>query len=263
MALNKNGIRCAMFCALWVVSGMILAQDAPKWPHGFVKICAEDAGWPPFSFPPDSENERFRGFNADLLARIFKQHQIPYEVSIRPWKRCLLDGKDGDIDMVLDAAKNPERDRDYLLTEPIYELTPGIFFEIEYSRFYQEPVTTANLQGLSLCGQKGYIYTNFGLEEKRIQRVSKGLPKIIELLLLKRCDIGVARLEILLTELKDAPDAKRLGYQRLRDASAEQFYWMLNRHSEFSMQLKQLIDSEVKALAERGELERMLQVYFE
>jgi polar amino acid transport system substrate-binding protein len=234
---------------------------ADTWQFGPVRVCAEDAGWPPFSLPPKSDLEAFSGFNADILATIFGQYGIPFEVSIRPWKRCLLDGMNGDIDIVLDAAKNPERERDYLLTEPIYELTPVFFFATRNASRYPTATPARDFDASRVCGQRGYTYTNFGFDNARIEQVSADLPKILELVELGRCDIGLARLEVLLTELKQVADSGRFSYQRLQNAESEPFYWMLNRHAPFATRLKQLIDSEMTRLRKSGDSGRMLQDY--
>lgn len=234
---------------------------AGTWTHGEVRICAEDAGWPPFSIPPKSDKESFQGFNANVLTAIFERHGIPYKVEIRPWKRCLIDGMNGDIHIVLDAASNAERERDYLLTESIYALTPVFFFPAPKAALYPSPVHAQQLQDRLVCGQKGYTYTNFGFDNARIQEVSADLPKIFELANLGRCDIGLARLEVLLSEMKKLMNPEQIAYQRLKDASVEPFYWLINRYAPFSSELKALIDAEMARLKKSGEAERMLKNY--
>lgn len=254
----ENGLRVMLVVLSALLSGEAFAE---AWKHGKVRVCAEDAGWPPFSIPPKSSEEAFQGFNASVLAAIFERHGIPFEVDIRPWKRCLMDGMNGDIHIVLDAAKNAERERDYLLTEPIYELTPAFFFPAQNAAQYPSPVHAQVLQDRMVCGQNGYTYSNFGFDNARIQQTSPDLPKILELVDLARCDIGLARLEVLQAELKAVARPDRFAYQRLQNASSEPFYWMLNRHAPFAVELKRLIDTEMARLKATGESGRMLKAY--
>lgn len=253
-----KGLRVIALMVSTLLSGEAFAES---WKHGEVRVCAEDAGWPPFSMPPKNDKESFQGFNANVLAAIFEKHGIPYKVEVRPWKRCLMDGMNGDIHIVLDAASNAERERDYLLTESIYSLTPVFFFPSQKASLYPSPLHAKDLQDRVACGQKGYTYTNFGFDNARIEEVSADLPKIFELANLGRCDIGLARLEVLLSELKSLPDPKQIAYQRLKDVSVEPFYWLLNRNAPFASTLKQLIDTEMTRLSKRGETDRMLKSY--
>ena len=139
-----------LLCSLFGIESQVLADT--KWQNRSIILCAEDAGWPPFSFPQNTPTESFKGFNADLMKLIFDKHSIKYEVVIRPWKRCLNDGAIGDVSIVMDAAKNPEREKKYLLTKPIYSLKPIVFFAKTKSHLYPDFLNATDLQSLWTCG---------------------------------------------------------------------------------------------------------------
>lgn len=250
-----------------LLAGSSTCLAETSWQNGTVTVCAEDAGWPPFSTPgettPDSGEPSLTGYNADLLARIFGAQGIPYRVVIRPWKRCLQDGIHGDVTLVLDAASNPERERDYLLTEPIYSLTPGVFFPAGRSEQYPPPLTSAHLAQQQICGQKGYIYDNFGVRNEWVDMVSEDLDKILDLVALERCDFGLARLEILRTELQTYPFPERIAWQPLSGQPREPFYWLLNRHTPGVTQLKAVIDTEMAILRTSGDADQLLERYLD
>lgn len=248
-------------CALLGISSALLAEA--NWQSRKLVLCAEDAGWPPFSFQKSSPDEAFSGFNADMMKLIFDKHQVHYEVVIRPWKRCLSDGIKGDVSIVMDAAKNEEREKTYLLTEPVYSLTPIVFFARSHAHQYAEQLKAADLQNLRACGQKGYTYTNFGFDNERMELVSETLQHILDLAVLERCDIGLARKEAFLNVLKSYDNARKLDYRPLQNASKEQFYWMINRQLDFAEELKQLIDQEVSALYRSGKAQQLLNRYFQ
>jgi polar amino acid transport system substrate-binding protein len=232
-----------------------------QWQNRKVILCAEDAGWPPFSFQKKTPDEAFHGFNADLLKLIFDKHGILYEVVIRPWKRCLSEGIMGDVSIVMDAAKNDEREEKYLLTEPVYSLTPVIFFAGSKSHLYADQVNAGDLQTLRSCGQKGYTYSNFGFENGRVELISEALPHVLDLAVLERCDIGLARKEVFLHELKSYDNARKLDYRPLSNAAKEPFYWMINRQLSYAAELKQLIDKEVAELYRAGKAQALLNGY--
>lgn len=250
-----------LLCSL--VSAGSFAQADTAWQNRKLILCAEDAGWPPFSFKKDTPTESFRGFNADLMKLIFDKHGIKHEVVIRPWKRCLNDGILGDVSIVMDAAKNDERVQKYLLTEPVYSLTPVVFFARSKSHLYPDHVNAADLQTLRSCGQKGYTYSNFGFDNGGVELISEALPHVLDLAVLERCDIGLARKEVFLFELKSYDNARKLDYRPLQNAEKEPFYWMINRKLDFAEELKQLIDKEVSELYRSGKAQDLLNQYFQ
>lgn len=249
-----------LLCSLFGMGSLALADTT--WQNRKLTLCAEDAGWPPFSFQKASSTEAFRGFNADLMKLIFDKHSISYEVVIRPWKRCLSEGIVGDVSIVMDAAKNPEREEKYLLTEPVYSLTPIVFFARGKSNVYPDHLNAADLQKLRACGQKGYTYSNFGFDNALVELVSEALLHVLDLAVLERCDIGLARKEVFLYELKSYADAQKLDYRPLQNASKEPFYWLINRQLDFAEELKQLIDEEVSELYRSGKAQDLLRAYF-
>lgn len=249
-----------LLCCLFGVGALVQAET--RWQDRKLILCAEDAGWPPFSFQKHSPEEDFRGFNADLMKLVFEKHHIHYEVVIRPWKRCLSEGMVGDVSIVMDAAKNAEREKNYLLTEPIYSLTPIVFFGKTKGQLYPEKLNASELQSLRACGQKGYTYTNFGFDNSRVELVSEALPHVLDLAVLERCDIGLARKEVFLYELNTYDNARKLDYRPLENASKEAFYWMINRQLDYAPELKQLIDREVSELYRSGKAQELLSKYF-
>lgn len=239
------------------------AAAQTDWSQTVVTVCAEDAGWPPFSLLNSDPELPFRGFNADVLKAIFEGQGIPYRIVHRPWKRCLLDGMHGDVNIVLDAAKNPEREQNYLLTRPVYSLTPVIFFARSHTDAYPDAISTDKLMSLHLCGQSGYTYSNFTIDDTKVERVAEDLAKVLDLTRLDRCELGLARKEVLLTELKAYPQASDIGYQTIQNAQQEDFYWLINKQAPLATELKAIIDQGLNALYESGQAEKMLSTYLD
>lgn len=249
-------------------SGSVSGKTAVETPAGKpggapVLVCAEDAGWPPFSIPggmngQDRPDQPFAGLNAEFLAEILGKHDIPYRVVVRPWKRCLKDGYEGDVTIILDAASNPQRQQDYLLTDPIYSLTPVVFYYRGEEESLLPKIRSDDYSGLVVCGQKGYIYDNFGFDNDRVERISEDLAPIMQMLRIGRCDVGLARQEVLMMELNQQLKSSDMVLKPLEGATREAFYWMLNRNDPRSSRLKSLIDSEVSRLYQEGRAQRWL-----
>lgn len=256
-------MRKVLYALFLMVCIVIPVSADPLLSKQVINVCAEDAGWPPFSFPADEFHPEFSGLNKDLLQHISEKQGIQFEVVIRPWKRCLLDAIGGDVHMVLDAAKNSEREEKYLLTEPVYTLTPAFLYHKKNIDQYAVPVASTDLQKLkAICGQQGYIYNNFGFEGERVNMVSKDLKKILDLTLAERCDIGLARKEVLLTELKNYARRELIGVQEISQRPKEKFYWLINRRYEHAERLKEVIDREVGLLHQQKEFDQLLAKYF-
>ncbi|TNC79800.1 MAG: hypothetical protein C9356_17205 [Oleiphilus sp.] len=256
----SRGKRYCLLFLLVAVSLPLLARE--DWQQETLIICSEDAGWPPYSFVSPDENAKFSGFSHDLFERIFTAHGIEYLVEIKPWKRCLQEGIAGPVHLVLDAASNPQRARDYLLTEPIYSLKPVFFTAREHALAVQKNVSIDQLKSLIACGQKGYTYTNFGFDNSLVPRVSKDLPKLLDLVRLGRCDVGLGRDEILRAELKNYEWPDQFYISEIPDTALEPFYWMINRKFDFAPALKKHIDEQVQRIYQSGEAELLLNRYF-
>lgn len=244
--------------------GTLTSQAEPVPTDRSLLVCAEDANWPPYSYQPASPGQPFSGYNQDVLNHILSPLKIPYEVVIRPWKRCLHDTEGGDIDLTLDAAKNPEREEKYLLTNPVYQLTPIFFFVKQRQYDYNNIDHAEQLKSnRTVCGQQGYTYNNFGFDNEEVRMVSKDLPKLIDVVMTHRCDVGLARKEILLTELKNSSFKETLSYRPFPHVSSEAFYYLINRSKPYANELKSILDTGIANMQNSGEAEALLKAYFQ
>lgn len=259
----KNHVRlwwCRCVAALLaLLTGFSALAESPEETFGLVTVCAEDAGWPPYSIPPATETDAFDGYNKSLLDRMFRDQGVDYRVVIRPWKRCLQDAISGDVTLVMDAAKNPQRAETYLLTDVIYDLTPIAFFPAQRERTLDERIEPSSLAGLVVCGQNGYTYRNFGVSEESVERVSEDLYRVLDLVAIGRCDAGLARLEVMLYNLRDYDKVQQLVWRPMAGSNQESFYWMINRSYPHAEALKAWIDWSLQGMKERGETKVLLQ----
>ena len=166
--LTRPNLKFFLILCLFFQVGQnnILAGPIPD--SETINICAEDTGWPPFSIPEYTKGiptGKLTGFNQELLTEMLTKHGINFKFIIKPWSRCLYEGIHGNIQVVLDAAANEQRRNDYILTEPIYNLTPVFFYNTKSQELFSKMPYSSELYSKGdLCGQSGYTYTNFGLD---------------------------------------------------------------------------------------------------
>lgn len=227
------------------MSGTSFAQDIDTT----LNVCAEDSGWPPFSIPANSKKQMFTGLNKEWLEAIFNKHHIKFNIVIKPWKRCLYEAINGDIHIVLDAADNEQRRKDYLLAGPIYHLTP-IFF---YAKALRDKIPTINvgsdLESFgTLCGQSGYTYLNFGVSNDIVKMDSKDLSGVIDLVSKQRCTFGLARKETFLAQYNYQANKDEIQYSEIPNSINENFYWLINKKYKFAEKLKNIVNKEISLL---------------
>ncbi|EQC47468.1 ABC transporter substrate-binding protein [Bacteriovorax sp. Seq25_V] len=240
-----------------------LSVSANSFPNGeLISICAEDAGWPPFSIPEISENGEtgnVSGFNKELISKIFNKHHINFKFIIKPWSRCLYEAIHGDINIVVDAATNPQREKDYILTNTIYTLTPIYFFNKKNKDSFSANIKASTLYTKGdICGQSGYTYTNFGLDNNKIKMVSKDLASVLDLVSKGRCTIGLTRREVLDIELKNFKDADEIQSQTIADVEVENFYWLVNKNYKYTKELVHIINSELLEMRKNGSYSKLI-----
>lgn len=83
-----------------------------------VSICEDDTEVFPMTYyergQANQSSERLTGFTVEVITRIFRKHQIDWELDLIPWSRCLHEVKKGKkYQMLLNAVSNPQRRSDY------------------------------------------------------------------------------------------------------------------------------------------------------
>ncbi len=227
-----------------------------------INVCAEDTGWSPYSIiVEDASNDHIdiSGFNRDLLEEIFKKSKVKLNFVIKPWQRCLKEAVDGDVHIVLDAASNEQRMKDYLLTNSIYRMTPAYIFHKSLN--LKNLTSHELLKNTPICGQSGYTYTNFGIPNDIVKKLSKSLVRIIDLINVKRCSVGLTRMENLKQELSSFKDYENIAYSKILDAKKEDFFWLINKNFPFSTDLKEHIDREISLLKKSGFMSKLYLKY--
>lgn len=215
-----------------------------------INICVEDSGWPPFSILDSSKEERntgaVSGKNAEFLKYIFSKYNLKYNIHIKPWKRCLYEGIHGNIQIVLDAALNDQRRKEYIATNTIYELTPVFLYSAKKFPVPFQEMTSKQLKELGQgCGQVGYIYDNFGFQSEELNLQAKDLQNLLSLVSKRRCAFGLARLEVYKYEKELFNNFSEITFGNISNAHNEDFFWLINKNYKYAAHLKTIIDDEI------------------
>lgn len=72
-----------------------------------IAVCSDENYWYPFSYVNDSG--KAEGIHVDMLEYILEKLEYDYSITPLPWKRCLLETRDGKYDAVLSASYKSER----------------------------------------------------------------------------------------------------------------------------------------------------------
>lgn len=214
-----------------------------------INICVEDSGWPPFSILEsrgEKNGELISGKNHEFLKYIFKKYNLKYSIHIKPWKRCLYEGIHGNIQIVLDAALNDQRRKEYITTQTIYELTPVFLYSTKKFSSLSKEMTSKQLKKLGQgCGQVGYIYDNFGFQNEELNLQAKDLQNLLSLVSKRRCAFGLARLEVYQYEKELYNNFNELNFGNILNAQNESFFWLINKNYKYAAHLKTIIDDEI------------------
>lgn len=233
-----------------------------------VRICEDANEWPPYTFTERQGGRgtgRLTGFSVELARLILDRHGISHAIELLPWRRCLMEVKDGGrYQMLLNASFTPERARDYLLSTGYHQTHSYVYFD---RRRFPEGLalkSVESLQSYQLGGIRGYAYPMLSAEQRSRMLRTGSYPALFRMLQLGRVEVlvedyeamqGLARVGVL------APLAEAgVVAMPLPGASPVPYHMMFSR-DERGLALQQLVDAELARMQHSGELQRLLQRY--
>jgi len=265
MASFAKSLICLGFILLAVTAAP--SAGAKEWQGPTVYICDDGAEWPPYSYYQridGAPTESVVGFSVDVIQRIFAEREIPWQLSLIPWKRCLREVAEGKhYHMLLSAGRNPERNRTYLFSEPYYHMHTSYLYSTKHHPQGLAIVGREDLKRYNVCGIQGYNYIVFGLSAEEIDTGTADYEALVKKLLNGRCELSIDRLEILMGFKaigKDFINHPDLAYRIIPGEPVEPFHMMFTRN-EFGRQLKRTVDEGIGKLRASGEMEAMMRKY--
>jgi polar amino acid transport system substrate-binding protein len=157
------------------------------------RACSDSAGWPPYSYQDPKDPKKAIGSTVEFLKDIAAKEGLDLKVELLEWESCTLKVKKGDyFQIMLDASDNERRSRDYLKTQPLYELEQRFFYS--KARYPMGPGISKQVDAkkFRICGIKGY---NFGVYDFKSSLVDQGVTTakaLFNKLRKNRCDLAIA-----------------------------------------------------------------------
>lgn len=100
-----------------------------------------------------------QGLASDIVSRVFDLMRRPVELEFKPWKRGYADTLDGIYLGTFPYGRNPDREKLFHYSEPLYRFGQYFFTLADSDIDYQNE---SDLQGRRVCLPQGYNPTVLG-----------------------------------------------------------------------------------------------------
>jgi len=260
--------RVLLASALATTTSALASAAAPWAPGQTLRVCDDVNEWPPYTYferVNGRPSERVTGFTVELLRRIADRHGVRVQVDMLPWKRCLEAVRTGEVLLLLNAIRTPERERDYWLSAPIYDTRLLVLWSHRTRPEGLALRTQADLLPLRIGALQGYSYSQLDLvPDGRLVR-APNYHSLLQMLHLGRVDVALVNEGVMLGHAALGNPAfsgdKDLRIGALSDREPSRFYMMATRAKPEGKALIALINQELDALDRQGELNRLRDVF--
>lgn len=162
-----------------------------------LKICDDEAGWPPYTFADPKNPKAIVGASAELLVDILKRAGYEPQITLLPWKRCLAEVERGTMSMLMNAAYSEERAQKYLMSTPYYSVHSALFYRNSKYPVAPKLAAVADMKQYRYCGLFGYNYTMYDIPPTQMDTGSKDEWTRFAKLRHDRCDFALGDVEVL------------------------------------------------------------------
>ena len=242
---------------------------AEQWAEQSIQICDDGAEFPPLIYYKRDGGDKTKeliGSTVELIDLIFSKHNIRYQITLLPWKRCLHEVKYGkNFQLILNAVHTVERAQNYLLTERHFDSKKHYFYS--KSKYPQGIIINTNrdFEQYSLGAVRGYAQTVFGVEDGQIEFYTHSYGNLIEMMYRDRFDVFLAGEELYFWLLLTRPDLavnNKLGYGAIDYLPDTDYHMLISKSYSKADELKKLIDRELELMRENGQLQGLKEKYF-
>ena len=235
------------FFVLLLVSNQIFAQNKHDLDLKLVNVCDDIDEWPPYTYYKrinKTATSEIVGYSVDFLNSILKFNNLKADYTLLPWPRCLEGVKNGTYDLALNASLSPEREKEFLISDPYYVLTESYIFK--KSKPEIKITTTADFKKRKICGQDGYNYTYMGIQNTDILYSVKSLDSAVKMIKSDRCDLIPVNNEVLVGYKaignESYLDDKDLQIDLIPGVPGTKYYMFFNKTRPKGLQLKKLVN---------------------
>ncbi|MGL6041993.1 MAG: substrate-binding periplasmic protein [Deefgea sp.] len=129
---------------------MVTLWCSPSY-AGQQTVALANGEWPPLL----GEHLPNHGYASQIVHRAFALQQVNVVYRFYPWKRSLEEARSGRIAGTLLWSKTADREKDFLISQPVYRSKTMLFFNRKNPLLWQE---LADLKGRSVGITNGYSY---------------------------------------------------------------------------------------------------------
>jgi polar amino acid transport system substrate-binding protein len=254
-------VKPALAFALLLASLPTQAIAAPSLQAQTLAICDDINEWPPYLYyqrDNGATTTKLVGYAMDVLDEILSSHKISYEVTLLPWARCLSGVAAGKYALAINAVRNPERERSYLMTSTYYSVRNFYFYSRKQHPDGLPIKGVADVLKQKVCGILNYDHSAMGFKPGQVDQGSKTYDALISKLHLGRCTLFVSQYEAMLgyaligQAYFDDPD---LGFAQVPDYRLARFGMAVSRALPYGPALRDLLSADINAMQANGRLD--------
>jgi len=214
-----------------------------------VKICDDQAGWPPYTFADPQNPTVVRGASAELVVEILKRAGFDAVVTLLPWKRCQSEVETGKFALALNASYSAERAKIYLLSQPYYTLNSALFYRASKYPNPPDVNSVADMQKYRYCGLLGYNYAMYALPPEALDTSARNEVNRFAMLASNRCDFAIGDVELLKAfETMGQLDLHGTAHIPIPGAKPKEFHVMVSRSAAGGEKMLKIINEGLVSL---------------
>lgn len=234
-----------------------------------VYVCDDENFWPPYTFlaTADDGEAYISGAMVELTQEIFQLADIPFELVLTPWKRCLyqVEHHRGSpaYEVFINGSYSAERNEKFLVSDPVYSSGAAYFYS---ESKYPDGLIIEDLQNITdykICGVHGYNYDMYQVSPNDIAISAGDLHAAFQLLMSGRCDLLLNAYSVPFgSKFTDKPmidDSIRSAL--IERIPSQTFHMFVSRKSPRSQSLLNIINTSLEHLKASGKTEEIFRRY--
>ena len=256
-------MRFVVFC----VAALLAGNDVAGAEQPLVRACDNDHDHPPFRWRQQNADGQMEihGLGYTLLRQILAKNGWHLELELLPLRRCQQEVAIGkNFQLIITSSPNPERLQRYRVTDA-YDETHSHAFYLR-SRFPDAaPVREKrDLRKFKVCGIAGHNFAMLDLPAGHIDMGAENYPAVFQMLRSGRCDVvpysleSIAGLRLVGMDVLGSGD---IAYSPIADVEPTPLVMMVAKSYRHGDALVTLINQELAALRQSGELQRLQEAF--
>jgi len=256
-------IRCRIARVLILAPVLALIAASPSPPSHPKKILVGTAPFPPFRIVNGTS---VTGVDAEIVSLAFKEMGYEMELDAKPWNRTYQEGVKGKLPVIFSFTKTPEREKDFVFSDPI-NTVKDVFFKRKEDKI--DWYTLADLKPYTVGLSAGYSYAPQFMDAVRgqvftVDPVSGTMPETMQLskLAKKRIDLFICEASVCSYLIDQGGDElKGLDYINRVIGDVRTFHVGFSKAAPEAVELVPRFNAALKSLRRSGTIGRLYRQY--